>query len=97
MVVGYKLSWLSALIGRMLIGNHSYWAFPNILHKNEIIKELIQEDCTVDNLFSELKRLFDDKRRNDYIVEEFEKIHKEMVIDTESKIIQVLDTMIEKS
>lgn len=36
-------------------------------------------------------------RRNDYIVEEFEKIHKEMVIDTESKIIQVLDTMIEKS
>ncbi|MDE4996534.1 lipid-A-disaccharide synthase, partial [Francisella tularensis subsp. holarctica] len=42
MVVGYKLSWLSALIGRMVIGNHSYWAFPNILHKNEIIKELIQ-------------------------------------------------------
>ncbi|ABK90344.1 lipid-A-disaccharide synthase [Francisella tularensis subsp. novicida] len=97
MVVGYKLSWLSALIGRMLIGNHSYWAFPNILHKSEIIKELIQEDCTVDNLFSELKRLFDDKQRNDYIVEEFEKIHKEMVIDTESKIIQVLNTMIEKS
>ncbi|MDE5014449.1 lipid-A-disaccharide synthase, partial [Francisella tularensis subsp. holarctica] len=92
-----KLSWLSDLIGRMLIGNHSYWAYPNNLHKNEIIKELIQEDCTVDNLFSELKWLFDDKRRNDYIVEEFEKIQKEMVIDTESKIIQVLDTMIEKS
>lgn len=56
MVVGYKLSWLSALLGRMLVGgNHSYWAFPNILHKSEIIKELIQEDCTVDNLFSELK------------------------------------------
>ncbi|MDE4938623.1 lipid-A-disaccharide synthase, partial [Francisella tularensis subsp. holarctica] len=62
--------------------HNSYWAFPNILHKNDIIKELIQEDCTVDNLFSELKSLFDDKRRNDYIVEEVEKIHKDMCIDT---------------
>ena len=97
MVVGYKLSWLSAFIGKMLIGNHSYWAFPNILHKSEIVKELIQEDCTADNLFSELKRLFDDKKRNDHIVKEFEKIHTEMVIDTESKIIEVLDIMIEKS
>lgn len=97
MVVGYKLSWLSAFIGKMLISNHSYWAFPNILHKSEIIKELIQEDCTADNLFSELKRLFDDKKRNDHIVKEFEKIHIEMVIDTESKIIEVLDIMIEKS
>lgn len=97
MVVGYKLSWLSAFIGKMLIGKHSYWAFPNILHKSEIVKELIQEDCTADNLFSELKRLFDDKKRNDHIVKEFEKIHTEMVIDTESKIIEVLDIMIEKS
>ncbi|MFV9984414.1 MAG: lipid-A-disaccharide synthase [Francisella endosymbiont of Hyalomma asiaticum] len=97
MVVGYKLSWFSAFIGKMLIGNHSYWAFPNILHKSEIVKELIQEDCTADNLFSELKRLFDDKKRNYHIVKEFEKIHIEMVIDTESKIIEVLDIMIEKS
>ncbi|OEZ33158.1 lipid-A-disaccharide synthase [Francisella endosymbiont of Amblyomma maculatum] len=97
MVVGYKLSWLSAFIGKILICNHSYWAFPNILHKSEIVKELIQEDCTADNLFSELKRLFDDKKRNDHIVKEFEKIHTEMVIDTESKVIEVLDIMIEKS
>ncbi|APC91047.1 MULTISPECIES: lipid-A-disaccharide synthase [Francisella] len=96
MVVGYKLSWLSAFLGRMLVDNHSYWAFPNILHKSEIIRELIQEDCSTDNIFSELKRLFDDRQRNDYIVKEFEKIHKDMVIDTESKIIEVLDTMIEK-
>ncbi|WP_150464049.1 lipid-A-disaccharide synthase [Francisella sp. XLW-1] len=97
MVVGYKLSKLSAFIGRILIRGHSYWAFPNILHKSEIIKELIQEDCTADNLFYELKRLFDDKQRNDYIVQEFEKIHEDMIVDTEEKIIEVLDTMIEKS
>ncbi|MBK2094417.1 lipid-A-disaccharide synthase [Francisella philomiragia] len=97
MVVGYKLSKLSAFIGRILIRGHSYWAFPNILHKSEIIKELIQEDCTVDNLFYELKRLFDDKQRNSYIVQEFKKIHEHMVVDTEEKIIEVLDSIIEKS
>ncbi len=97
MVVGYKLSKLSAFIGRILIRGHSYWAFPNILHKSEIIKELIQEDCTVDNLFYELKRLFDDKQRNNYIVQEFKKIHEHMVVDTEEKIIEVLDLIIEKS
>ncbi|MBK2093251.1 lipid-A-disaccharide synthase [Francisella philomiragia] len=97
MVVGYKLSKLSAFIGRILIRGHSYWAFPNILYKSEIIKELIQEDCTVDNLFYELKRLFDDKQRNNYIVQEFKKIHEHMVVDTEEKIIEVLDSIIEKS
>ncbi|ASG68578.1 lipid-A-disaccharide synthase [Francisella halioticida] len=98
MVVGYKLSNISAFLGKLLVGSHSYWAFPNILHKDEIIKELIQEDCTIDNLFIELKRLFDDKQRNDYIVQEFEKIHKNMIIDTDDKIIEVLDTMLlEKS
>ncbi|MED7819420.1 MULTISPECIES: lipid-A-disaccharide synthase [unclassified Francisella] len=98
MVVGYKLSTISAFLGRLLVGSHSYWAFPNILHKSEIIKELIQEDCTVDNLFIELKKLFDDKQRNDYIVQEFEKIHKSMIVDTDNKIIEVLDAMLlEKS
>lgn len=98
MVVGYKLSTISAFLGRLLVGSHSYWAFPNILHKSEIIKELIQEDCTVDNLFIELKKLFDDKQRNDYIVQEFKKIHKSMIVDTDDKIIEVLDAMLlEKS
>ncbi|WP_150466629.1 lipid-A-disaccharide synthase [Francisella sp. SYW-9] len=98
MVVGYKLSTISAFLGRLLVGSHSYWAFPNILHKSEIIKELIQEDCTADNLFIELRKLFDDKQRNDYIVQEFEKIHESMIVDTDDKIIEVLDTMLlEKS
>ncbi|MED7787475.1 lipid-A-disaccharide synthase [Francisella sp. 19X1-34] len=100
MVVGYKLSAISAFLGRLLVGkgHHSYWAFPNILHKSEIIKELIQEDCTVDSLFIELKKLFDDKQRNDHIVKEFEKIHESMIVDTDDKIIEVLDAMLlEKS
>ncbi|AJC48748.1 lipid-A-disaccharide synthase [Allofrancisella guangzhouensis] len=94
MVVGYKVSALSAFLGRLLIGNHSFWAFPNILHKSEIIKELIQEDCTVDNLYQELKKLFDDKQRNDYIIHEFMNIHKNMIVDTDQKIVDILDSII---
>ncbi|QIV96462.1 lipid-A-disaccharide synthase [Allofrancisella inopinata] len=94
MVVGYKVSALSAFLGRLLIGNHSFWAFPNILHKSEIIKELIQEDCTVDNLYQELRRLFDDKQRNDYIMQEFTSIHENMIVDTDQKIVDILDSII---
>ncbi|KEI34688.1 lipid-A-disaccharide synthase [Francisella sp. W12-1067] len=94
MVVGYKVSALSAFLGRLLIGNHSFWAFPNILHKSEIIKELIQEDCTVDNLYQELRRLFDDKQRNDYITREFTSIHENMIVDTDQKIVGILDSII---
>ena len=97
MVVGYKLSWLSAFIGKLLVGNHSYWAFPNILHKSEIIKEFIQDDCTVENLYQEVKRLFDDPQRNKEIIHEFTKIHKSMIVDTDEKVVEVLQAMIEKS
>lgn len=41
--------------------------------------------------------MFDDKQRNDYIIQEFKKIHQDMVVDTEEKIIEVLDAIIEKS
>ena len=97
MVVGYKLSWLSAFLGRFFVGNHSYWALPNIIYKKEIVKELIQGDCTVENLYKETKRLFDDQLRNKVIVAEFTKIHKDMVVDTDKKIVEVLQTMIEKA
>ncbi|GAB4222123.1 MAG: lipid-A-disaccharide synthase [Francisella sp.] len=94
MVVGYKVSWISAFLGRMFFNYKVYWSFPNILYKNEIVKELLQEDCNEDNLFIELKRLFDDKKRNEFIMNEFKKIHKEMIVDTEEKILQVLDTIL---
>ena len=96
MVVGYKLSWLSAFLGKLFVGNHSYWALPNIIHKSEIVKELIQNDCTVDNLYQEVKRLFDDQQRNEEIVSEFTRIHKGMIVDTDEKIVEVLQTIMEK-
>ena len=96
MVVAYKVKWLSAFLGRLFIGNHSYWAFPNILHKSEIIKEYIQEDCTVQALYQEVKRLFDDQQRNEEIIAEFTKIHKSMIVDTDEKIVEVLQAMLEK-
>lgn len=96
MVVGYKLSKLSVFLGRLFVGGHSFWAFPNILHKSKIIPELIQEDCTADNLFIELTKLFDDNQRNEYIIQEFDKIHKDMIVNTDEKIIEVLDAMLEK-
>ena len=97
MVVGYKLSKVSFFLAKFLVKGHSYWAFPNILHKSEIIKELIQENCTAENIHQELKKIFDGSQRNKYITEQFTTIHKSMIIDTNKKIVEIIKPIIEKS
>ena len=94
MVVAYKMSKLSAFIGRALTTSTSFWAFPNILCKKEIVKEVIQDDCTVDSLYDGVKQLFDDQERNREMIEEFTIVHRDMMVDTDEKIIEVIDEML---
>ncbi|APC97815.1 lipid-A-disaccharide synthase [Francisella frigiditurris] len=95
MVVGYKLSKVSAFLARLLVkGKHSYFAFPNILSGKEIISELIQEDFTVEKVLFQLKRLFDDDARNKRIVSEFHEIHKKMIVDTDIKIVEEVQKLL---
>lgn len=96
MVVVYKVSKILAFIARLLVNNHSYFAFPNIFYKDEIVKELIQENCTVENIYLELKRLFQDKERNAFIIKNFKVIHQGMIIDTNEKILLELKPFLEK-
>jgi lipid-A-disaccharide synthase len=48
-VVGYKVNWLTSKIAGLLI-KIKYASIINIIANKEIIKEFIQERCTVDNL-----------------------------------------------
>ena len=56
MVVAYKVSRLSAALARRLL-KVSMYSLPNLLAKREIVKELIQEDCTPIKLAHECLRL----------------------------------------
>jgi lipid-A-disaccharide synthase len=53
MVVGYRVGWLTAAIARRLI-SVKYFTLINLILNRRAIPELIQEDCTAENLSREL-------------------------------------------
>jgi len=56
MVITYRLNWLSAFIGKMLLKTQ-YVSLPNILMGDQIHPELLQEKFTAENVVNELKAL----------------------------------------
>lgn len=56
MVVGYRVNALSAFIARRMLKT-KYVSLPNILADKELVKELLQEECTPENLAAEVSRL----------------------------------------
>lgn len=56
MVVGYKLKPFTHWLAKKLIKT-PYVSLPNILEGNEIVKELLQNECTPENLADEVVRL----------------------------------------
>jgi len=62
MVVFYRMNWLSSWIGkRMLRVDHV--AMPNLIAGRGILPELLQDDCTPENLAAEIARYLDDPDR----------------------------------
>lgn len=73
MVVAYKVSPLSAMIARKLLKVNMY-SLPNLLANRELVKELIQENCTPENLAKECLSLLTSD--NLLLKKEFLAIHK---------------------
>ncbi len=67
-VVCYKGSWLSYQIGRRLV-NVKYISLVNLIMDKIVVKELIQNDLTIDNLKKELEDLLTNNSR----IEQLEK------------------------
>jgi len=56
-VVCYKGNWISYHIGRRLI-NVKYISLVNLILEEAVVEELIQDDCTAENMANGLKKLF---------------------------------------
>ncbi|MET6991366.1 lipid-A-disaccharide synthase [Sediminicola arcticus] len=61
-VVCYKANWISYQIAKRII-TLDYISLVNLIMKKEVVKELIQDDLTTENLTSELLKILDDKKR----------------------------------
>ncbi|AGH81974.1 lipid-A-disaccharide synthase [Psychromonas sp. CNPT3] len=75
MVVAYKVSAITYLIARAL-SSVKYTSLPNLIADKEVVKELNQQDCTVDNMQQELERLIG--AGGDDMVHTFTQLHQQI-------------------
>jgi len=69
-VVCYKGSWLSYQIGRRLV-NVKYISLVNLIMDKLVVKELIQNNFTVENLQQELEELLTNENRKEQLQKDY--------------------------
>lgn len=72
MVVGYKVNAFTAFLARKMLKT-KYVSLPNILADQELVKEFLQEECTVENLSAEVERLLGEE--GNQMVDKFTEMH----------------------
>jgi lipid-A-disaccharide synthase len=81
-VVAYKVSWLTKTMVQLL-SSVSYFSMPNNLAGYRLVPELMQDDCTPENLAAEVARFLDDRKEVDRVIEGFKKIRNELDMDSD--------------
>lgn len=73
MVIAYKLSPLTYLLGRLLV-NIAFIGLPNIIAGKKIVTELIQQEANPEHLAAEINRLLTDKNYAQTMQEELNQV-----------------------
>jgi lipid-A-disaccharide synthase len=74
-VVCYKGSWLSYQIGKRLV-NVKYISLVNLIMDKLVLKELIQNELTAENLKNELTDLLSNENRKEKLKEDYAELKK---------------------
>jgi lipid-A-disaccharide synthase len=77
MVIAYKLSPLTYLLGRLLV-NIAFIGLPNIIAGKKIVTELIQHEASAKNLAAEINRLLTDKACAQTLREELKLVREQL-------------------
>ncbi|GLT15615.1 lipid-A-disaccharide synthase [Vibrio algivorus] len=92
MVVGYRVNAVSAFIARRMLKT-AYVSLPNILADKELVKEFLQEDCTPENLASEVARLMSDKGQQ--MQQDFHEMHQWIRKDADTQAAKAVLNLID--
>ena len=92
MVVGYRMNALSLKILYPLLKT-AYVSLPNLLADKGLVPELIQEKATSDSLSAEVVSLF--KANNSELVEQFDKLHQQLSLDSSALATAAISQLIE--
>ncbi|MCX9558524.1 lipid-A-disaccharide synthase [Vibrio cholerae] len=93
MVVGYRVNAFTAFLAKRLLKT-PYVSLPNILAGEELVKELLQDHCTVDNLYHEVSRLLESD--NQALMDKFTEMHQWIRKDADQQAAQAVLYLIQK-
>ncbi|MCG3738622.1 lipid-A-disaccharide synthase [Vibrio cincinnatiensis] len=93
MVVGYKVNAITAFLARRLLKT-PYVSLPNILAGEELVKELLQEECTVDNLYQAVYPLLHSD--NQALIDKFTEMHHWIRKGADEQAAQAVLSLIDK-
>lgn len=91
--MGYRVNAFTAFLAKHLLKT-PYVSLPNILAGEELVKELLQDDCTVDNLCHEVSRLLDSD--NQALMSKFTEMHQWIRKDADQQAAQAVLHLIQK-
>jgi lipid-A-disaccharide synthase len=72
-VVCYRANWISYQIAKRLI-RVPYISLVNLVAQKEVVKELIQDELTIENLVKELKLIIENKHHRNRQIEDYNAI-----------------------
>ena len=76
MVVGYRINRFSHwLVKRFNLLKTVYVSLPNVLAKQMLVSECLQDECTAENLAHNLQQIFDNHDRHGALISRFKEIH----------------------
>jgi len=94
MVVAYKVSALTYVIAKSL-SSVKYTSLPNLIADKEVVKELSQYDCTVENMVAELEHLIG--IGGEEMIETFTELHKLIKCDADKQAALAVVNLIENN
>ncbi|WP_318437490.1 lipid-A-disaccharide synthase [Photobacterium leiognathi] len=94
MVVGYKVKPLTAWLAKKMLKT-KYVSLPNILADEELVTELLQEDCTPEKLYHEVdKILYGDTSA---LMVKFEQMHKTIRCNADEQAANAVLALIDRA
>ncbi|MDV5171751.1 lipid-A-disaccharide synthase [Photobacterium rosenbergii] len=93
MVVGYRVKPLTAWLAKKMLKT-KYVSLANILADRELVPELLQEDCTPENLAAEVNRFLE--ADNTELMAEFNRLHQLIKCNADQKAAEAVLQLIDK-
>lgn len=94
MVVAYKVSAFSFWVYAKLLKIKSF-SLPNLLAGKKLVSELMQDDCTVENLTKQLTQLIEGQSK-DKITSEFTRLHQSLRLGGSDKAALAIRDLLEQ-